>query len=549
MIKIVGMHTLCCASPVPVQILCKHSVHASAAMAKSILFLSLAVLHLIVAENVIYKPIKTGQEVALIMIQGAQVTTDQYAPLMKAIQLTSEYSLWIGVPQYPLDTVEPLVIESGIQRILGQMKSQGMNTSILFFAGHSLGGAMLQDYVHSNPNGIKGQILMGSYLERKYKDQSYPIPTATMGGELDGLTRVTRLMESYYHYILNPYPGNEPNLFPVVVIPGMSHMQFASGSPPFLVREKDLKPEISYNEAHSITANLTTAFMRSVLGGETNPNRSKYIQQYIDSTGDFLKPLLLAFEMEGYYHFKPPCYDDPPSPKCTTGCPWSEIVSQRIMGGLPNNNSIQNKDSFHPASEVYPKDYLPKVLNNCSTYSPSCILNTTTVSQCIYEVIDDKLDTGFFPTSASEIITKLSSRQKIMEAAGMGKVDFNKTDGGSICKKINEYTYSWALANAGSNTLARFKKLGEPMVFGEDKLENNGLVWIYYPLEYNQTTNNGKTVLKITSLTLRTPTEFIIPIAGGFHFCKVLSPARAMEWIYVDGLRLHDSINNYTFFK
>ena len=87
------------------------------------------------------------------------------------------------------------------------------------------------------------------------------------------------------------------------------------------------------------------------------------------------------------------------------------------------------------------------------------------------------------------------------------------------------------------------------MVFGEDKLENNGLVWIYYPLEYNQTTNNGKTVLKITSLTLRTPTEFIIPIAGGFHFCKVLSPARAMEWIYVDGLRLHDSINNYTFFK
>ena len=302
-------------------------------MAKSILFLSLAVLHLIVAEDVIYKPIKTGQEeVALIMIQGAQVTTDQYAPLMKAIQSTSEYSLWIGLPQYPLDMVDSLVIESGIQRILGQMKSQGMNTSILFFAGHSLGGAMLQDYAHSNPNGIKGQILMGSYLERKYKGQSYPIPTATMGGELDGLARVTRLMESYYHYILNPYPGNEPNLFPVVVIPGMSHMQFASGSPPFLVKDRDLKPEISYDEAHSITANLTTAFMRSILGGDTISNT--YIQQYVDSTGDFLKPLLLAFEMEGYYHFKPPCYDDPPSPKCTIGCPWSDIVSQRIMGGL-----------------------------------------------------------------------------------------------------------------------------------------------------------------------------------------------------------------------
>ena len=516
-------------------------------MAKSILILLLTVLHLIVAEDVIYKPVKTGQkEVALIMIQGAQVTTDQYAPLMKAIQSTSEYSLWIGVPQYPLDTVEPLVIESGIQRILGQMKSQGMNTSILFFAGHSLGGAMLQDYVHSNPTGIKGQIIMGSYLERKYKNQSYPIPTITMGGELDGVIRVTRLMESYYHYILNPYPGNEPNLFPVVVIPGMSHMQFASGSPPFLVKVKDLKPEISYDEAHSITANLTTAFMGSVLGGDNIPN--KYIQQYVDSTGDFLKPLLLAFEMEGFYHFKPPCYDDPPSPKCTIGCPWSEIVSQTIMGGLPNNKSINNEDSFHPASEVYPKDYLPKVLNKCPTYSPSCILNTTTVSQCIYEVIDEKLDTDFFPTSASEIRTKLSSRQKIMESAGMGKVDFNKTDGGSICKTINEYTYSWALANAGSNTLARFKKLGEPMVFGEDKGPYNaGPLWIYNPLEYKQITDeNGVTVQEIRSPMLRTPTDYFLQVSAGFHYCKLLSPARVMEWIYVDGLRLHDSISNPT---
>ena len=32
----------------------------------------------------------------------------------------------------------------------------------------------------------------------------------------------------------------------------------------------------------------------------------------------------------------------------------------------------------------------------------------------------------------------------------------------------------------------------------------------------------------------------LYPDSSGFHYCKLLSPARAMEWIYVDGLRRYD---------
>ena len=39
-------------------------------------------------------------------------------------------------------------------------------------------------------------------------------------------------------------------------------------------------------------------------------------------------------------------------------------------------------------------------------------------------------------------------------------------------------------------------------------------------------------------------TAHIYPDSAGFHYCKLLSPAKALEWMYVDGLRL-----NYSAYK
>lgn len=493
------------------------------------------------SDDIIWKPKKIVQQsVALIVIQGAQISPEQYAPLVDVLQNISQFSLWVGIPDYDFNVPEPLEIGSGINRILKSMASQGMNESVsIFFAGHSLGGVILQDYLQTHPGIAKGQILFGSFLLEKYRNTTYKVPTMTIGCELDGLTRITRIMEAYYHQVLNAADQHSASVqFPVIVINGMTHFQFASGEPPQLVKLRDLRPEISYKDAHNKVATYTTAFM-SIHTGDSSA--LKEVISAVQSSGDFLQPLIAAYTMEGFYNFKPPCYDKTPSSMCTSGCPWTEYA-QTVMGGLTKAKLIDT-DTFHPVYQINPV-HLPHILNNCSTPDNNCVLQTVTVSQNVYD-IGDSLDTGFISTSASEIKAKLKSRQAIMEAVGYKKVDFNTTDGSSICKVINQHSYEWAKNNAGENTLARFERFGVPMVMGEDKGPYNaGPLWIWTPISLLKSTNSsGGTVLEVRAPMMRTPSDYFIKASAGFHYCKLLSPARATEWIYVDGLRENYNIN------
>lgn len=78
-------------------------------------------------------------------------------------------------------------------------------------AGHSLGGVFAQQYATKNADTIQGLMLMGSVLERgnhKINDDgtthfNFNVPTLTMGGSKDGLMRITRVAESWYHQVEN----------------------------------------------------------------------------------------------------------------------------------------------------------------------------------------------------------------------------------------------------------------------------------------------------------------------------------------------------------
>lgn len=48
----------------------------------------------------------------------------------------------------------------------------------------------------------------------------------------------------------------------------------------------------------------------------------------------------------------------------------------------------------------------------------------------------------------------------------------------------------------------------------------------------------------IQSPMMRTPTDYWAKEAAGFHYCKLLSPFRAIEWIYIDGLYDRDGFKS-----
>ena len=145
---------------------------------------------------------------------------------------------------------------------------------------------------------------------------------------------------------------------------------------------------------------------------------SKWTEQKVhgvEKTQTLLNPMLEAMKMEGFYGMKEPCYEslltNPEKLTCLHGAPWNAENAQRIMAGdLPNKHTtIHTDDNFHRVDSVNPI-HLAQYNNTCSAEGrEKCTLESISVSQNIYGNLD-KLDTGYYPISASEMKTKLISR-------------------------------------------------------------------------------------------------------------------------------------------
>lgn len=541
-----------------------------------VLLLFVVVIQLTYANNWLGAPIvlqptsSIGETVCLIFIQGEEIPTDRYRPIAQAIQASApDLKIWVGIPKFignsPIPRETGLVVDQAIR----EMEQAGMpKTQNIFFIAHSVGGIAIQKYLKSFPDLAKGQILMGSFLGKgnfstfnaqgKIEIQ-YETPTLTIGGTLDGLARITRIAAAFWYQQVNLSKPTDIEDFPVAVIEGASHMQFASGEATSYVADFDLKPTTEEVTVHKEVSDLVYNFISSRLPEIKVSSHSSFLSEKRQQAQHILQPLLDSLLLEGYNGFKPACYNRAEDntrtdPKCTAYSPWVQDSANQIMGGsdvAPVNFRLNVIDSFH-RSYTYdpfhsPHVHIPEIRNSCDGEEP-CTLTISSVTQALYNCLE-VFDTGFFPISAFSLRTKMNSRQNIWEHAGVDDPNYHQTDGSSRGAEINRQVYQWALDHAGGEARSYFEKFGLPITMGNDiaPIVAAGPLWIWNYPKYSYQLSNNAASYNVRSTIMKTPISYFIPSARGFHYCQLLSPAAVMEWIYIDGLRPKASLSGETF--
>ena len=85
-----------------------------------------------------------------------------------------------------------------------------------------------------------------------------------------------------------------------------------------------------------------------------------------------------------------------------------------------------------------------------------------------------------------------------------------------------------ALSRSSTTARGRYLSRGSKMVMLPDLVTSDSDTWLGEKLDFRQSASN----VSVRSAVYQSDTQ-----TAGVQFCKVLSPYRAMEWIYVDSLR------------
>lgn len=576
---------------------------------------------------------------SIIVAPGFGIGAEAYEPLGKILQselADQGVGLYYGVP-HMTGNITTVGLKKAINRVAKEIQDVGLpEDHSTFYAGHSVGGALLP-YILKDLNNLpegfnkpNGMILLASFLVREFRSKSEPdvgpgqysfpnCPVLSIGAELDGLARISRFAEAYYNQISqNTNIVEAKKTLPVTMIKGMTHMQFASGPIPKEVMDRDLLPEISYDEAHTNVASDISLFITAIL----NINDWDNLHNRINESEQMLIPMIDMMQIEGYHQFTPPCYCEakdeyggleygtcPEQPGCTSNSLWT-VHAQQLMANpdYKNNKGIimDTKDSQHIVTEENPSCHLPhlhsgidretgnviyntKVSNNPGSNNvPSlcaspetCTIQATTITQLIYEngsemdiwridIGNDNIDTGYYPITASEMKSKLKSKQSIYQAANVTSAvnnekgstfdDLDGNDKGN-CAYINSESIQYALDHALDYSRKRYEEYGQKIISatdGDKKVCAAGPCWIWASLEYNGRKGKNDVIIKSPAFPSKNTNPYpcdekqypkddrkeVLPCSAGMHYCKLLSPARVMEWIMVDSLRLNYSLKS-----
>ncbi|XP_078596658.1 uncharacterized protein LOC144873281 [Branchiostoma floridae x Branchiostoma japonicum] len=451
-----------------------------------------------------------GTEVGLIIVPGAYIKGTAYQPLAQTIQDLSPHKLWVGLTDgYVTDLPNPLELSSAIQSCKQAMVQGGMKTDVFFIGAHSLGGTFLQMYLSDNPRQAKGMLLWGSYLTNSYPMATFPVPVLTLNGDLDGLVRLGYSWKKYREFVAIDANFSSPAVYqkPVVVVPGLNHGHIASGAMPSNVLNMDLPAEMTMEQAHRLIANSSVNFMVANSPNNTAFRQMEAVKQLrtqMNVTGRILAPFDIVSALD---------FDGKTSP-------WVTTAQESIIGAPAELQSKLTVKTEVMDNILDLGDHKPQV------HKDGDMVTVQTYTKFDYPL--NPIDNSEPYVSTNMLSTKMKRQSAVTKELGPGHYNSPIT-----CKDLNQMAFQIASTAASTVAMARYQHKGHQLTFADDEMKSTGSGWLSGALTFE---DQGDGTVKVTSPALVTNLDAWFGF-DGMHYCKLLSPFRALEYIYTDSLR------------
>ncbi|XP_052106400.1 uncharacterized protein LOC127738939 [Mytilus californianus] len=454
----------------------------------------------------ILKPNSTGPEAALVIVPGAYITGAAYKPLAQVIQKNSNLKLWVALLDGFFNKLpNPLQLPIVFKKAVNELLKAGYKGKKVFLAGHSLGGEVAALYGQKANHILDGVLLFASYITKNNKLKEYPFPVLTISGDLDGLTRITRIVDTFEE--LQEDVKSDPEQIyrtPVIVMESINHGQFASGQLPKTVTDHDLNPEVSQSVAYNTIANYSNAFMVVVRNDtDTNVTQAENIlEDGYTKTTTMMQPLSKVKALDQ-------------NPEFTSH--WTN-TAQELVVSLKNITGVEFINYEDESLDILPKQ--SRVL------IPSDNIKIESLTTLWMQ--PNPLDSTTSPLSPLQLKATMKSQEAVKKILPSSQFGIPAS-----CKEVNQNAYELAFAKSSPMAKERYTSRGRRIIFNDDVSVSSEFQWVRSQLDLNY----NQTGLYVTAARFQTGMSEPTKSYSGQNDCTLISPFRAMEWIYIDSLK------------
>ncbi|XP_076115666.1 uncharacterized protein LOC143083281 [Mytilus galloprovincialis] len=454
------------------------------------------ILPFVVSHRILTAKKHGADAVLFILFPEEDVPAEAYKPLGTALQAFCPSQLWIGIIENKRGThyevTDVLRLVDSINTEVYRLKKTSGKLQIVL-GGHGQSGSLIQQFVSEYPDVVSGIILLGTHVMSDQKFMQLNVPTMTVIGNLDGLTKITTQANVYKKYLQEIKA--EPSLkyrYPMVVLDGVNHGIFSNGQLPIHLLLQDITLDTEYeNQLQDILQPISTFLL--YCGGDNGRVVLDSLNDYFVETSKILEPLLKAHQIT----------IDPKEYK-SHWVKQSQMWLSDLVG--PDSTRINIESYF-----TYQSAFNPALFNE----------SISKVTIYLFSQLDtpvEKIDSDEIPL---QIHARMFRRDAILKKLGITQTD-NSPE--RTCKDLNYASYVIAYNRSAEKIRKRFDKRNPGILFHEDIIIPTESSWN----EKNILVTKQNSVLHVTSHAYITENNN----ADGHIFCTLLPPIRAMEWIY-----------------